>query len=273
MTVYIVTGKLGSGKNLAAVGRIRQYLERGLPVATNIDLNLPVLMRGRRKCGIVTRLPDFPSPDDLEGLGAVDNKSNEENNGALVLDECGVLLNAREWGDKGRQRIIDWMLHSRKLGWDVYLIVQSMTLLDKQLREALAELVVTVRRTDRIQIPLFGTLIRWLSGGWLKGKLPRIHVCSVRYGFGPSSAHAETWTFRGDEFFGAYPTKQRFTRHYDAGPYCLLPRDWPGTKAAKPRPRSGPALPPKVPAVERLLSLPPDDRIVAWKELQRAGIV
>ena len=29
MTVYIVTGKLGAGKTLAAVSRIRDYLNRG----------------------------------------------------------------------------------------------------------------------------------------------------------------------------------------------------------------------------------------------------
>ncbi len=46
----------------------------------------------------------------------------------VVLDECGTWLNTREWQDKSRQNLIDWMLHSRKKGWDIILIVQDLAL-------------------------------------------------------------------------------------------------------------------------------------------------
>ncbi|HGS4937265.1 TPA: zonular occludens toxin domain-containing protein, partial [Vibrio parahaemolyticus] len=38
-SVYFVTGKLGSGKTLTAVGKIREAFMRGVPVATNLDIN------------------------------------------------------------------------------------------------------------------------------------------------------------------------------------------------------------------------------------------
>jgi len=44
MAVYFLTGKLGSGKTLCAVGKIRDYLEEGRAVATNLDLNLDELL-------------------------------------------------------------------------------------------------------------------------------------------------------------------------------------------------------------------------------------
>ena len=40
MAVYVVTGKLGNGKTLITVGRIRDALAQGCRVATNLDLDL-----------------------------------------------------------------------------------------------------------------------------------------------------------------------------------------------------------------------------------------
>ncbi|WP_324293838.1 zonular occludens toxin domain-containing protein, partial [Vibrio parahaemolyticus] len=47
-SVYFVTGKLGSGKTLTAVGKIREAFMRGVPVATNLDINLKEML-GRNK--------------------------------------------------------------------------------------------------------------------------------------------------------------------------------------------------------------------------------
>ncbi|WP_303314291.1 zonular occludens toxin domain-containing protein [Dickeya fangzhongdai] len=40
MAVYVVTGKLGSGKTLVAVGKIQEKLVSGCKVATNLDLRI-----------------------------------------------------------------------------------------------------------------------------------------------------------------------------------------------------------------------------------------
>ncbi|EIZ7053106.1 hypothetical protein MPC41_004474, partial [Salmonella enterica] len=48
MAVYVVTGKLGSGKTLVSVSRIQERLAKGCPVATNLDLklhNMPMVGR------------------------------------------------------------------------------------------------------------------------------------------------------------------------------------------------------------------------------------
>ncbi len=44
MAVNFLTGKLGSGKTLCVVGKIRDYLKQGRRVATNLDLNLTAML-------------------------------------------------------------------------------------------------------------------------------------------------------------------------------------------------------------------------------------
>jgi len=251
MPVYIVTGKLGSGKTLAMVGRLQKYIVAGKPVATNIELDNGWL-RGLKPTAPIWRLADRPSVDDLSAIGDVHSTGQEEQNGALVLDECGAWLNARTWADGKRAAFIDWMLHSRKKGWDVYLIVQSLTMLDKQLREGIGEYTVICRRMDRITIPGIGRVARFLSGGILSGKLPKVHLCAVRYGNGPSSMHAETWYFRGTELYGAYRTVQVMAM--ESAPARLV--DWADVPAPAAR-----VVKPKLERVALLMRLPPDERV------------
>lgn len=256
MTVYLVTGRLGGGKTLCSIGRMVEYLERGRPVATNLNLDLSKLASNVKAPRIV-RLPDKPSGDDLLAIGKAHDTADESQNGLLVLDECGVIFNSREWSDKGRQAVVDWLLHSRKLGWDVLLIVQAPNLLDKQLREAICEMHVICRRLDRMRIPFFGAIFKVLTLGLLEGRMPRVHLASVRYGMGIDSVHADTWIYRGTELFGLYDTRQRFRRDYEEGPFSLVdPR-------ARPIKRK---LAPKGPRAKLLEQLGPSE---AWRVAAR----
>ena len=122
MTVYFVTGKLGSGKSLVSVGKIRDYLIAGRRVATNLDLYLDEMFTHNKSP--VSRLPDKPRIEDMLALGdgyeSENARDNDESHyGLIVLDECGTWLNSREWNDKGRRALIDWFLHARKRRWDV----------------------------------------------------------------------------------------------------------------------------------------------------------
>ena len=96
MAIYIVTGKLGSGKTLAAVGRIRDYLRQGRRVATNLNLRVEHLLGSGNRSASVVRLSDKPTVPELEVLGLGASELNEERYGLLVLDELGSWLNARQ---------------------------------------------------------------------------------------------------------------------------------------------------------------------------------
>jgi hypothetical protein len=196
--VHLLVGKLGNGKTVLAVSRAIEYLRSGRPVATNIDLQpekvLPATARYR-----LTRLPDFPTGSDLWNLGRGNpDSTNEERNGLVILDEGVLLLNARAWNAKGRDEVIGWMVMSRKQGWDVIIIVQALSALDKQIRETVGEHVVSCRRLDRVKLPVVGV------------GMPRFFIGIVKYGTGHNAPTVDRWFSSGRDVFPAFPTAQIF---------------------------------------------------------------
>lgn len=220
MAVYFVTGKLGSGKSLSAVGRIRDYINRRLPVASNLDIKVENFRRKQNRHVLIYRLPDRPTVDDLRAIGTGNDSYDEDKNGLLVLDECGTWFNPRNWQDKSRGPVIDWFLHARKLGWDVMFIVQDLSLVDKQAREALCEYTVQCRRLDRIRIPIIGGVLKLFG---IRSMMPRLHLGRVIYGDSVANGIiADRWMVRGTTIYPLYDTKQIFSPMYDNGVYCML---------------------------------------------------
>ncbi|MGI1946822.1 zonular occludens toxin domain-containing protein [Shewanella glacialipiscicola] len=207
--IYVVTGKLGSGKSLVAVGKIQEYLNQNRMVATNLDLYLEHLINPFSKSASVFRVPDKPTFSDLDSLPApYEGEYDEKKTGLLVLDELGTWFNSRTWSDKGRAAVIDWFLHARKKGWDIIFIIQNVSMMDSQAREGLAELVVNCIRLDRFALPLVGSLLK-LYG--LDIRPPKFHVGFVRYGASPSAPLIERWGYSGRSLYNAYDTRQVFT--------------------------------------------------------------
>ena len=220
MSVYFVTGSLGGGKTLMSVNRIKDYLMRGCPVATNLDIRLHHMLKRTVKDVTLFRLPDKPAVTDFEIIGKGNTTYEESKNGLIVLDECGTWFNSRSWADKERQKIINWFLHARKLGWDIIFIVQNIAIVDKQARLALGEHVVYCKRTDRLNIPVIGTIFKLFWGG--KMPLPRVHIGVVKYGLLPHSLTVDTWMNTGSALFNCYDTKQVFSDLYSNGVFSLL---------------------------------------------------
>jgi hypothetical protein len=217
MAVYLVTGKLGNGKSLVAVGKAVEYAQDGRRVVANFHIDFAPLAKregSRLASASVTVIPPRPRSADLDSLGR--GGDGEHDAGLLILDECAMFLNSRNWQDKDREKVIDWLLHSRKLGWDVMLIVQAQSMLDKQVREAVCEFLVICRRLDRFKIPL----ISWI----FPLRFPRVHTALVRYGLSNTDAKAETWIYRGNHLFACYSTAQIFEGDSAVlGPYCVVP--------------------------------------------------
>lgn len=164
--LYLVTGKLGSGKSLFAVSFAFRYLTEGRRVVANFPMDFSGKPQRKHPRAVVEVLPDLPTADDLDSLGR--GGPSERESGVLIVDEGARWLNSRDWNDKGRARVLDWLLHSRKRGWDVVLIIQHHNMLDKQVREGLAEMHVICRRFDRVKL--------------LGVRLPHIHQATTYYG-------------------------------------------------------------------------------------------
>lgn len=247
MAVYAITGKLGSGKGKAGIDQIRRYLTEGRRVATNCDLFLEHLMPASNK-SVAVRIPDKPLAIDLYMIGS-GNKFiqfdpilttvkgafvaqapsprilkgfDERHNGALVLDECGSWLNTRNFQDSGRSQLLEWAIHARKYGWDIFFVMQNISQVDKQLRESLLEYVVRMNRLDRMKIPFLSAGLKIFSAGLFDGSLPRLHVGVVRLGSSPDALVVDRWVFRGDDLNAAYSTTQVFSDSYPNGIHTLL---------------------------------------------------
>jgi hypothetical protein len=201
MPVWNVTGKLGGGKTLYAVHTMFSYLEQGRKVATNIDLFPDKVLPAWNETVRLIRLPDVPGRADLTALGMGNESSDETKNGLIVLDETGGFLNARTYQDKKREGLLSFLRHTRKRGWDVILISQSYSMLDKQIREAVVEYLVRVIRFDRYKVPLLSSL-------GFKINLPRVHSAIEHYGTTPQAVVSQRTFFRGAGLFEAYSTRQ-----------------------------------------------------------------
>lgn len=275
MAIYCVTGKLGSGKTLACVGRIRDALLSGKRIATNLNLNLTSMLPTTLSFVDVIRIPDKPTLEDLNFIGCGNDSCDEEKNGLLVLDELGAWFNARSWADKSRQSVIDWLLHSRKLGWDVYLIIQHPKMLDSQAREALVEFLVTCRRLDRLRIPFLSSWIKMLTGYNLT--MPKIHFGSVRYGIEKDALLVDRWVYRATDLYSAYDTRQIFTSKR------VEPYRYPWSAVARvpllkrfflvSSPLSNLSLKPKLPLVLKLQKLKPELRIKFCQRFINSGSI
>lgn len=223
MPIYLITGKLGAGKGVSAVGRMRDLLVEGRRVATNIDLRLEHLVGPLAKTPRVVRLPDKPRVEHLEMIGQGNDSYDEAKNGAIVLDEMSTILNARNWQDKRQRQLIDWLVHSRKKGWDVYFICQNIVQIDREVREALVEYLVECRRLDRLKIPFVSGFLDTLSLGRIKLKLPKLHIAKVLYGTEFNAPTADRWVTRGTDVYQAYDTRQVFAENPDQAPFSYLP--------------------------------------------------
>lgn len=224
MAVYSVEGKLGTGKTKFCVWMAQQALLAGRRVASNVDLATHLLTPFKRSTYV--RIPDKPCARDLEAIGHGNPASyDEDRNGVLILDELGTWLNSRSFQDKDRMPVIDWLIHARKHGWDVYLIVQDAGMIDKQVREALIEYQCRCMNLAKIRIPIVGKLLSVFHDR--AGYLPRMHTVTARTGYGAGAIVAERWMFQGKDLHAAYDTRQIFSSNYPHGAHSVLPPwDW-----------------------------------------------
>lgn len=286
MSNYLVEGKLGTGKGKFTVGKMQHALKHEIRIATNVDLFMEHLMTANNRM-TATRLPDKPSPFDLDAIGpgcSDADKYDEDKYGIMVLDELATWLNARSHGDAERSAFIDWCVHARKKRWHVYFICQNINMIDRQVREGLVEYLVKLVRGDKIRIPVVGPLLGKL------GKLKGMHIANTSLVDMPGFVVEREW-FRGKHLHKGYdtlqifrkwsrkPTDEGFADETFQGPYSYLSA-WhlKGRHETAPAPKTGlqrifsgaamvkPAPKPKTPLIASLAKLPPDK---AWHYAKR----
>lgn len=149
MAIELYTGTPGSGKSYHAARRILAQLKRGGGLIANFPVNAECVNKRRRKCRVE---PEYWDNGDMSASAFVEyafkhHKIGKEGQTLVVIDECQVLFNCRDFGRKDRNAWVQFFSQHRKLGFDFLLITQSDRMMDKQIR-ALVETEVKHRKLN-----------------------------------------------------------------------------------------------------------------------------
>ncbi|HBA8910823.1 TPA: hypothetical protein J1240_004446, partial [Escherichia coli] len=154
--------------------------------------------------------------------------------------------NSRQFAKKDRLEFIDWLIHSRKLGWDVYLIAQNEDMIDTQIIKAMGGKVIRCKRLDELRVPLITSLYEMFNPGKTgmasgkKGLLPHMVTVStwdidVLNSGGRKKRPENRVTVRARDYYRMYDTNFIFSnapeilngRSVDMrAVYTLLPGRW-----------------------------------------------
>lgn len=132
--IYLYSGTPGSGKSLHTARVVYYALRRGIPVIANFPINLD-RVKGC-KAEFVERDNLSLTPEYLIQYSReyFSDRRVREGQLLLVIDECQLMFNARDWNVKGRDRWLSFFTQHRKYGYDVILIAQFDRMIDRQIR-------------------------------------------------------------------------------------------------------------------------------------------
>lgn len=130
--VSLYSGTPGSGKSLHVAKEIRDRFILGKPVIANFPVNLMKYKRAD-----FTYCPnDEITPEYLINYSERYFSKHRFKEGAilLVIDECQLIFNAREWQQSGRAQWLSFFTQHRKYGYNIVLIAQFDRMIDRQIR-------------------------------------------------------------------------------------------------------------------------------------------
>lgn len=134
--ISLYSGTPGSGKSLDVAKKIYWRVRAGKPCICNFPINLDTI-GGHKEKNFVYKPNSELTPSYLieYAKGFVKpGKRVEEDSILLVVDECQLMFNSREWGRKDRAQWLSFFSMHRHLGYEVVLVAQFDRMLDRQIR-------------------------------------------------------------------------------------------------------------------------------------------
>lgn len=133
--IFLYSGTPGSGKSLHVAERLYHLLRAGRPVVCNFPINLNRIPANRRSLfhykSNLELTPEYLISFSQE---CFKGKKVKESSLLLVIDECQLLFNAREWGKQGRDKWLSFFTLHRHYGYDIILVAQFDRMIDRQIR-------------------------------------------------------------------------------------------------------------------------------------------
>ena len=134
--IYFYSGTPGSGKSLHLAERLYWWLRAGKPAIGNFALDLDKI-GGKKEKDYTYLRNDQLTPQFLQDYASDYIKEHggvKEGSILLVIDECQLLFNSRDWSQKGRNEWLAFYTLHRHLGYDVILVAQFDRMIDRQIR-------------------------------------------------------------------------------------------------------------------------------------------
>ena len=157
--IWIYTGTPGSGKSFHAAQDIFSRLRRGGGLICNFPINEELVKR--RKAHVEYWDNSELTAERLVAYAMQHHKIGKEGQTLVVIDECQIIFNCRDFGRKDRNAWVTLFSQHRKLGFNFILITQSDRMIDKQIR-ALIETEIKHRKLNNYGL---GGRILWLLTG------------------------------------------------------------------------------------------------------------
>lgn len=225
--IYFVHGRPGGGKSLFMAEKIYRELKRGRNVIANFEINMDYFKKCRHpeKLGqfiyasnaeLTTQAYKNINPKEkkfsyIEGLrGFALNfhdltDKGKEVQGIIVLDECGGLFNSRTFSERDRLEWLGFFSKHRKYRYDIYLIAQSESQIDKQMREQFHK-EIECRCVTKMKI--FGKILAILCGGNLFVRIHRDYTLMKPMRKKDSKEYAKYYT--GKKYYDFYDSYRLF---------------------------------------------------------------
>lgn len=187
--ISLYSGTPGSGKSLHVAKDIRDRAILGKPTIANFPANL-----GKYKRANYTYCPnDEMTPQYLIEYSREYFKTHRFKEGAilLIIDECQLMFNAREWQQKGRAEWLSFFTQHRKYGIDIILIAQFDRMVDRQIR-SLIEYEFIHRKVSNYGIG--GMIFSFCSGGKLFIAVQMWYPLRARIGSEMFHARKKYWS-------------------------------------------------------------------------------
>lgn len=151
--IYLYSGSPGSGKSLHVARDIYYRLNKSKNsrnVIANFTINRKMIKS--KKANFIYKDNSELTVQFLLDHALKNHKLGKENQTLVVVDECQVIWNSREWqSNHDRMEWIKFFTQHRKLGYNFIVISQNDRMIDRQIR-SLFEYEIKHRKVNNFKI-------------------------------------------------------------------------------------------------------------------------
>lgn len=133
--IRLYSGTPGSGKSLHNARDIIMRSRFGEPVIGNFPCELSRYRKANYTyCPNDKLTPKFLMEYSFKHFQGRRPGAKDEGSILLVIDECQLMFNSREWQRENRNQWLEFFTQHRKFGYDITLIAQFDRMIDRQIR-------------------------------------------------------------------------------------------------------------------------------------------